>query len=264
MKNRFACLFAFFAALPAQAVEISLRDTWELNRPGSLAFDHEMCVLWVANESRELVQMSVFGEIIQRIETDLSMVKTVTPTADGVLVSDWKGLFQNVSRDGTLDGEPFGLNLKLYDTEGVAKDADGNLLIVQDTPAHMLHLTPSGDIIGELDGMSMTPRMVEPQGIAVDPQSGHIFITDDLEGSNSLYEFAPDWSLLSVTPLREYGIDPEAIAVSPQLRTIYIGFDQGAKIAVFEYEPEGDPFEPAIETSFGCGLSAFSNGKSPV
>ena len=262
--KRLGLAIAFLAALPAHGVEIELRDTWELNRPGSLAFDHELCVLWIANESRELVKMSIFGEVIQRIETDLSMVKTVTPTQDGVLVSDWKGLFQNVRRDGSLNGDPFGVNIKLYDTEGVAFDPAGNLLVVQDTPAHMLQLNPEGDIIGVLDGLNIAPVMYEPQGIAVDPQSGHIFITDDLEGSNSLYEFAPDWTLLSVTPLREYGIDPEAIAVSPQLGTMFIGFDVGAKVAVFDYTPAGDPFSPVLETPFGCGLSSFSNQKRPV
>ncbi|MEM9717157.1 MAG: hypothetical protein AAF826_11630 [Pseudomonadota bacterium] len=259
-----AALMFSISVLPAQAVELRLSDSWPLNQPGSLAFDHANCVLLVANESRELVQMSIFGEIIQRIETDLSMVKTVTPTRDGVLVSDWKGLFQNVRFDGSLDGAPFDLNAQLYDTEGTAFGPNGNLLVVQDTPAHMVEVDLNGQILGEINGLKTDPLMVEPQGIAVDPQSGHIFITDDREGLNSLFEFGPDWSLFSVTPLREYGLDPEAVAVSPQLGKMFIGFDMGAKIAVFDYEPAGDPLAPAMDVPFGCGLSHFSNGKSPV
>ncbi|MEO0341961.1 MAG: hypothetical protein AAF198_00845 [Pseudomonadota bacterium] len=264
MFKQIAATLLFFATPPVLALDLELRDTWELNRPGSLAFDHELCVLWVANESRELVQMSIFGEILQRIETDLSMVKTVTPTTTGVLVSDWKGLFQKVNRDGSLDGAPYALNLGLYDTEGTAFDADGNLLVVQDTPAHMVRVTAAGDIISELDGLKTDPIMIEPQGLAVDPQSGHIFITDDREGSNSLFEFDPNWALISVTSLREYGLDPEAVAVSPQLGTMYIGFDMGAKIGVFDYTPSGDAAAPAIDVPFACGLSHFSNEKSPV
>jgi len=253
--RQLAALLCFLMSTPVQALDLQLRETWELNQPGSLAFDHELCALWVANESRELVLMSIFGEIIERYDTDLQMVKTVTPTADGVLVSDWKGLFQELTKQGKKKTEPYGLNVKLYDTEGVVLDQDGDLLIVQDTPAHMVEVNAAGDITRELSGLKTFPVMYEPQGIAIDAQSGHIFITDDREGSNSLFEFAPDWSLISVTSLRPYGLDPEGVAVNPQLGTIYIGFDQGAKIGVFDYTPAGDANNPALDVPFACGLS---------
>lgn len=250
-----AAFLIICATQSVMALDLKLRDTWELNRPNSLAFDHELCALWVANESRELVLMSIFGEIIERYETDLQMVKTVTPTFDGVLVSDWKGLFQELSKQGEKKGDPYGVNLRLYDTEGVTIDPSGDLLIVQDTPSHMIRIGSDMEIAAELNGLQLDPMMLEPQGVAIDAQSGHIFITDDREGSNSLFEFDSDWNLISVTNLRPFGLDPEGVAVNPQLGTIYIGFDMGAKIGVFDYTPAGDPLNPALDVPFACGLS---------
>lgn len=263
MKRLLAALITLMpTAVPA--VDLELRDIWKLSFPSSLAFDPQLCGLWIANESRELVLVNIFGEEFRRFETPLSMIKTVAPTEEFVIVSDNAGNFVRMSRQGDILEGPFEWNERLWDTEGVVSLPDGDILVVQDTPAHIIRVNPAGDVVSELKGMELSPRMTEPQGIALDPQSGHIFVTDDWEGSNSLFEFSADLDLLSVTPLIEYGVDPEGIAVHPNSGTMYIAFDQGRKVSVFNYTPAGDPLSPAIDVPDACGISIFSNEKSPV
>jgi DNA-binding beta-propeller fold protein YncE len=92
----------------------------------------------------------------------------------------------------------------------------------------------------EVRGEALATPMLEPQGVARDPLSGNVLVVDDNEGLNAIFEFAPDMTLLSVTPLSDYGWDAEGIAVHAQTGTLYVGFDSGQRIAVFDYLPTRD------------------------
>jgi DNA-binding beta-propeller fold protein YncE len=85
--------------------------------------------------------------------------------------------------------------------------------------------------------MSFNPPLSEAQGIARDDRTGHLLIVDDLEGTNSLYEFDGEGTLLGTTSLLPYGQDPEGIAIRPGSSQIFIAFDSGASIAAFDYQP---------------------------
>ncbi|MEM1064717.1 MAG: hypothetical protein AAGJ74_04390 [Pseudomonadota bacterium] len=223
---------------PAAALELELRDFYELSRPASLEFDPDFCGLWIANEGPEAVLYTLDGLELRRVTSDLPRIKAITRDGTGLLVADGFGRFQRLTRDGETLGAPFAIEGTL-DTEGLAIAADGTVLAVEDEPGHLLWLSPEGGVIRRLDGYSIDPIMHEPQGIEIDPRNGHILVTDDWEGTNSLFEFSPQGELLGLAPLIAYGRDPEGIALRPSTNTLFIAFDGGARIAAFDYVPTG-------------------------
>ncbi|MEL7027162.1 MAG: hypothetical protein AAGO57_08050 [Pseudomonadota bacterium] len=115
----------------------------------------------------------------------------------------------------------------------------------------MTWFTPEGEIIRQIDTKDLDPPLIEAQGIARDPRTGHLLIVDDLEGTNSLYEFTEDGELLATQSLLEFGTDPEGIAIRPGSGELFLAFDQGAKISAFEYTPTlpagADPLPPGAD-----------------
>ena len=75
---------------------------------------------------------------------------------------------------------------------------------------------------------------------------------DDLEGTNSLYEFDAEGNLLGTASLFEYGMDPEGIAIRPGSNQLFIAFDQGAAIASFDYTPTLPEGAEALEPGADC------------
>ena len=110
---------------------------------------------------------------------------------------------------------------------------------------------PDGTTIRVIDTTELSPPLFEPQGIARDPRTGHLLIVDDLEGSNSLYEFDGEGQLLATAPLTPYGIDPEGIAIRPGSGQLFVAFDQGARIVAFDYTPtlpeNAEPLAPGAD-----------------
>ena len=129
--------------------------------------------------------------------------------------------------------------------------ADGSIITVEDDPEYLSWLAPDGQILRRINTMSLNPPLSEAQGIARDPRTGHLLIVDDFEGTNSLYEFDPQRTLLSTAPLLEYGTDPEGIAIRPGSGQLFIAFDTGATVVSFDYTPtlpEGaDPLPPGSD-----------------
>ncbi|MDJ0859999.1 MAG: hypothetical protein QNJ03_13015 [Dinoroseobacter sp.] len=148
-------------------------------------------------------------------------------------------------------GDPFSIEGGWADTEGIAIDGDGNLITVEDDPEYLTWLTPNGKIIRRIDTMTLDPPLSEAQGIARDPRTGHLLIVDDLEGTNSLYEFDESGTLLATAPLAAYGLDPEGIAIRTGSNQLFIAFDGGASIASFTYTPtlpeDHRPLPPAAD-----------------
>ncbi|MEM8630592.1 MAG: hypothetical protein AAGF74_05100 [Pseudomonadota bacterium] len=241
-------ILGLVAALPAQALELNLRDFYDLNRPASLEFDPAFCGLWIANESSELVLVTLDGEELRRFKSDLTRIKAIAIEDNNLLIADGFGGFQRLSKNGDALGAPFRLAPGMVDTEGMAVTGDGTIIIVEDDPARMMWITPDGTLQRTLDGHSLSPMMTEPQGIAIDEKTGHLLVVDDWEGLNSLFEFTAAGDLIGVTPLIEYGTDPEGIAIRPSTDTLFIAFDQGAGIGAFDFrtdaeaqtEPSGD------------------------
>jgi hypothetical protein len=240
-------------ATPA-AAELTHRRTIPDFRASSLAYDAVICGVWVASEGPTLILLNAFGAEIRRIEGGLPFVRSLTVEGDALLVTDGWGRFARVSREGTPIDAPFRLSETLRDTEGLHRDADGSFLIVEDDPARLLRIAPDGGILMEIDGHTLEPPMTEPQGITRDPYSGNILVVDDNEGLNSLFELAPDGSVLTVTPLSPYGFDAEGVALQPETGTLFVGFDSGRALAIFEWQPSQTTIDIPLERGPDCAI----------
>ncbi|SHH64773.1 hypothetical protein [Marivita hallyeonensis] len=247
------CL-SLIAAMPAKA-DIFHWETIPNFRAVSLAYDAQVCGLWVANESREIILLSTFGKELRRLETGMSSVRSLTVEEDGILIANGWGEFRRLDRDGRAIDDPFRLSETLFDTEGLHRDADGSFLIVEDDPSRLMRIAPDGRVLMELFGDTFDPPMTEPQGVTRDPYSGNILVVDDNEGLNSLFELAPDGRVLSVSPLSQYGFDAEGVALQPETGTLYVGFDGGQALAIFDWIPTEITIETPLERGPDCAYS---------
>ena len=234
--KRIFYLICLALASPSPALDLSLTGQFDLNYPASLDYDPSFCGLWIANEGPEVILMTLDGLELRRISSDLSRIKAISVEGNNLIVADGLGRFQRITKNGEPLDEPFRISSQWADTEGITIDADGNLITVEDDPEYLTWMTPAGEIIRRIDTMTLPP-LSEAQGIARDPRTGHLLIVDDMEGTNSLYEFDSEGRLLATVPLLEYGIDPEGIAIRPGSNQMFIAFDSGTRVSSFEYTP---------------------------
>ncbi|MCK0151715.1 hypothetical protein MWU54_16855 [Marivita sp. S6314] len=239
---------------PTQA-DIFHRETIPNFRAVSIAYDAEVCGIWVANESREVLLLSTFGKELRRLDTGMTSVRSLTVEDGGLLIANGWGEFRRLDREGRSIDQPFRLSETLFDTEGLHRDADGSFLVVEDDPSRLLRIAPDGAVVMELFGDTFDPPMTEPQGVTRDPYSGNILVVDDNEGLNSLFELAPDGRVLSVQPLSEYGVDAEGVALQPETGTLYVGFDGGQALAIFDWIPSEITIETPLERGPDCAYS---------
>ncbi|MEM1236771.1 MAG: hypothetical protein AAGI10_07365 [Pseudomonadota bacterium] len=224
-------------ASPATALDLTLRDSLDLRGPSSLEFDPQLCGIWIANEGREVAFMGPSGEITRRFDTTLFTAKAITVDDQELIIGDGLGKFERVTKEGTQIGEPYRLPGVIWDVEGISKRPDGSLVITQDDDARVWAVDDSGSELWSIEGFRTAPVMAEPQGIAYDRRTGALYVVDDQEGSNSLFEFAPDGTLLATISLAPYGRDPEGIAIQADTGTMWIGFDDDGRLATFDYLP---------------------------
>ncbi|MEM6824561.1 MAG: hypothetical protein AAF566_05570 [Pseudomonadota bacterium] len=238
--------------LPAQALELELTGFYDLNNPASLDYDPDFCGLWIANEGPELVLVTLEGDELRRFGSGLSRIKAVALEDQHLLVADGFGNLQRLTKAGEPMAAPFPAGPGFMDNEGLAIDGDGTLISVEDDPAYITWMTPDGDILRRIDGTDIEPPMTEPQGIARDPRTGHLLIVDDWEGTNSLYEFDAQGTLLATLPLIAYGRDPEGIAIRPGANQVFMAFDSGRRIASFDYTPTLPPGSDPVAPGGDC------------
>lgn len=251
---RLMLLVCLALAGPASALDLKMTGQFELNNPSSLEYDPAFCGLWIANEGPQAILMTLDGLELRRISSDLSRIKAITIEGNNLLVADGTGRFQRITKNGTALADPFRISSQWADTEGLAVDADGTLIMVEDDPEYLTWLSPSGEIIRRVDTMTLSPPLSEAQGIARDPRSGHLLIVDDMEGTNSLYEFDATGQLLATAPLLEYGMDPEGIAIRPGSNQLFIAFDTGTSIVSFDYSPTLPEGSPPLPPGADCAL----------
>jgi len=237
MLGRLALITALLAPAAAAALDLVETGRYALNRPASLEYDPTFCGLWIANEGPEAVLVTLQGDELRRISSDLIRIKAIALEGDHLIVGDGLGRMQRLSKDGAPLAAPFRLGGGAADTEGVAINASGDIITVEDDPERLSWFSANGDLKRRIDTMTLTPPLTEAQGIAIDPRTGHMLIVDDWEGSNALYEFAADGTLLAQVSLVTYGVDPEGIAIRPGSNQLFIAFDSGGEIVSFDYTP---------------------------
>lgn len=247
MRARKLALAMAIAASPATALELFPRAVWPVTQPVSLAYDPELCALWVAQERPEIVLMTPGGREIRRFDSGFSRVRALTVDGDTLIAGDGWGLFQRYDRNGTAIGATFRIVPDMADVEGLHRDPDGNIFLVQDDPARVVQVDADGHEVFRLVGETLDPPMTEPQGIARDPVTGHLLVIDDNEGLNALFELSAQGEVLSVTPLSEWGRDAEAVALQPHTGQLFVGFDMSHRVAVFDWVPtrtgQADPMD---------------------
>lgn len=256
MRRFLASLAVGVAATGANAGEARLLHLETLTglRAASIAYDAEVCGIWVANEGRDVALLTTGGREILRFTSDLFAVRSLTVDTEGLILADGWGNFQLVDRDGRPRPGQFEHAIRLSDTEGMHHDADGSVLVVEDDPARLMRFAPDGTVLMELWGSQFSPPMEEPQGVTRDPYSGNILVVDDNEGLNALFELAPDGRVLSVTPLSDYGRDAEGVALQPETGTLFVGFDSGRALSIFAWEPSQRSIETPLERGPDCGF----------
>ncbi|MEO1468670.1 MAG: hypothetical protein AAFV86_06425 [Pseudomonadota bacterium] len=252
MRRELTTILFVAAAMPASALELVETGRYALNHPASLDYDPTFCGLWIANEGPEAVLITLQGDELRRVRSDMFRIKAIALEGDHLLVGDGFGKLQRLTKDGEALGSPFALAGGFADTEGIAIAANGDIVTVEDDPERLSWFSPAGDLRRRLDTMALTPPLSEAQGIAIDERTGHLLIVDDWEGSNSLYEFTPDGALLAQASLLEYGRDPEGIAIRPGSNELFIAFDGGAQIVTFSYTPTLGPDAAPLPQGADC------------
>ncbi|MEL6417875.1 MAG: hypothetical protein AAFQ55_04550 [Pseudomonadota bacterium] len=237
MRVELTSLLLIAASVPASALELVETGRYALNHPASLDYDPTFCGVWIANEGPEAVLVTLEGEELRRIDSDMSRIKAIAIEGDHLLVGDGFGNLQRLTKNGDRLGSPFQLSGGFADTEGIAIAVDGSIVTVEDDPERLSWFSPAGDLQKQVNTMELSPPLSEAQGIAIDARTGHLLIVDDWEGSNSLYEFTSDGQLLAQVSLIKYGTDPEGIAIRPSSNELFIAFDSGAQIVTFSYTP---------------------------
>ncbi len=247
-------LFLTVSALPAQAGLRHLATVPEL-RVVSLAYDAQICAVWLADEGPTIALLSTRGEEVARFDSGMASVRSLTVERDGLLIASGRGEFRRIDRQGRPIDAPFRLSETIRDAEGLHLDADGSFLVVEDDPSRLLRIAPDGVVLMELSGDTFDPPMTEPQGVSRDPYSGNLLVVDDNEGLNSLFELAPDGRVLTVTPLSHYGYDAEAVALQPETGTLFIGFDGGRALAIFDWRASEATIDAPLDRGPDCPIA---------
>jgi len=254
-RNALALALVAFAT-PAPAMQLTLRDSFVFPRAASMEWDPLLCGLWVAIEGPQVFLLTPGGDEIRRLEPGLRVIRSLTVEEGGLLLADGWGGFLRVDRNGAPRGGQFRLADGLRDVEGIARQPDGSYLIVEDDVSRLIRIGPDGTLLREKFGSSFSPRLEELQGVARDPLTGNVLVVDDNEGLNALVELTPDWEVISVTPLSEWGYDAEGVAVHAQTGTLYIGFESGRRIAIFDYLPTRDGgLDAGFDQGPDCAIS---------
>lgn len=252
MLGKVVCTFIGCFPLSLDALDLRETGRYELNRPASLDYDPAFCGLWIANEGPEAVLVTLQGEELRRISSDLFRIKAIAIEGDHLLVGDGFGSLQRLTKDGAPLSAPFALAGGFADTEGIAINAAGEIITVEDDPERLSWFDAKGQLKARIDTMTLDPPLSEAQGIAIDPRTGHLLIVDDWEGSNSLYEFTQEGQLLAQISLLEFGVDPEGIAIRPGSNQLFVAFDSGAEIVTFDYTPTLPAGVPPLPPGSDC------------
>ncbi len=252
MRIGFSFVVMLAAALPASALDLIETGRYDLNNPASLDYDPTFCGLWIANEGPDAILVTLQGEELRRVTSDLFRIKAISLDGDHLIVGDGFGKLQRLTKEGEPLAPPFSLEGGFADTEGIAIAANGDIVTVEDDPERLTWFSASGEMKRQINTLEFPQPLTEAQGIAIDPRTGHLLIVDDWEGSNSLYEFSQEGDLLAQASLLEYGRDPEGIAIRPGSDQLFIAFDQGAKIVTFDYTPTLRPGAAPLPPGADC------------
>jgi uncharacterized protein (TIGR03663 family) len=210
----------------------------------------------------------------------------VSPDGNYVYVADtWNHRVQKFTSDGEFitawgyfgqTNEPFAF----WGPRDIATDPDGNVY-VSDTGNKRIHVfSPQGEFLREFGGAGFAPgQFDEPVGIAIDPESGMVFIADtwnqriqsftQSESGNDIPE--NNWEIsgwysqsLDNKPYLAIGPDGNLYATDPELSRVLVFNQEGEFLYFFgDYESNnlGVPIGIASDGEKGIWISDSKNNQ---
>ena len=172
--------------------------------------------IFVLSENRRVVELDLDGSVIQSFPLDFQVVGggiSHDPMSGNLLVTTQLIVYE-VSPGGGPSSILLDLTADLIDSQGiVAHPQSGNLWIADDMNDEVVEVSRSGNVVSSFDTETIMPSFDEPTGLAV--LGGDLLITDDLEGTSTLYLVSTSGLLLQeVADSTTLGLnDPEGVAV---------------------------------------------------
>jgi len=178
-------------------------------------------------------------------------------TGDAFVASGFTSVqrFIPVNRAGPSAGYTLGvpLNRTFTTALGVAVDSSGDVYVADFGTNEIYKFeAASGNETGSF-GAGATPALLEPDGVAVDPTNGYVYVSDAAHGVVDVYEPSGTFSKqLSV------GSEPGSLAFN-SLGDLYVV----AKEKVAEYDAAGNPVDQTAGSHAGTNI-VDSNSASAV
>jgi len=116
------------------------------NNPASLDYHPTFCGLWIANEGPEAVLVTLQGDELRWIGSDMPRIKAIVIEGDRLLVADGFGGLLRLTKNGDPLGTPFTLSGGFADTEGIVIDDAGDIVTVEDDPERLTWFDAQGRI----------------------------------------------------------------------------------------------------------------------
>ena len=280
LSTAIAVAGVLFAAQPASAAALTYLYELEVANAEGLAYDADDGSLWVARGGvvGGVANIDpVSGEVnssFQLGSSDRAFGISMFEAELGqrLLVSDSAGTLYEYQKSGAYVREFVTLPLS-DDGDGLFFDPDANEIIVADDTDEMIYFfrAPSGAelnsvgygaaaavLIDSFSTLDIDPDFNDPQGLAMDPETGNILVLDGKQGASSLYELTRDGALVSVTDLLALTLfeDPSGITFGPD-GMLFIAFADADRIVAFDFESGGAVIPvpaalPLLATGLAC------------
>ncbi len=146
-----------------------------------------------------------------------------------------------------------------YNPTGIKYTANDTILFVNSVANNLVEIAPelndNGDLI-VLNTIDLSKLgTISPSGVELDPLTGNILISDEVDGTNSIYEITSSGDLLGVIDMAALGFeDPEGLALDPMTRTLYVAFDNDS------FTPTGQ----LVPVNLGNQIVAFEIEDDPT
>jgi len=248
-----ALLAAIVATAPAHGltfydsfstVGLSLTDG-----PEGVAYDPFTDNLWVVTSTgptdmSSLYEISTAGNLLASYNIALDRVKGISVLPGGNLlvsnvgtVADGGGIYE-LDRSGALvsGGIAFTIDAPSDDGDGLFYNSATNTIFVADDRDEMIYeFDLFGGLVGSLNTKDVFSGILDPEGIAVDPVTGHYFLADASKGTRSIYELSASGDILDSVSFVDLGfLDPEGMTLDLARHLLYVADDNAHAIVAFK------------------------------
>lgn len=189
-------------------------------------------------------ELTTTGSLINSYHVTLDRVKGVTFLPNGNMLlsnsapaSAGGGLFEYTKGGVAVPG---GINLTIdpisQDNDGVYYNAGTNTIFVADDDTESIYeFSTTGSLLNTVSTKQFDTKFNDPEGIAVDPVTGNLYVADASKGTKAFYELSPTGALISKFDFLANGyLDPEGIAIDAANGLVYVSDDNAQKILIFD------------------------------